>query len=312
MYENRFNTPLLNELIAFFLKNLEDFEFFNFSSVPKKFSAQHRTMKNRFEELGKVSLFNHTLRVFVIACQKNKNLSDKIAEEVALLALLHDFGKCEKIKELTFSQADEPHNQVSAKYLSLIMGNKGYSKSYIDLFYKTLFNHHASENTGEVNDFYVNSLNECDFLARRQEEAEMNSRKINQRCDVTFKSHIALGTIGGLTLGFLTPFKNISEFYTIYMPLIALGSVLPDIDEPRSFIGRKLPIISHIASLAFTHRGFTHFLICPLPISIVVGIFLENTRFYIYGICFGMLMHQIADIRGYVNKKWDSLLFFSV
>lgn len=139
-------------------------------------------MKNRFEELGKVSLFDNTLRVFVIACQKNRNLSDKIAEEVTLLALLHDFGKCEKIKELTFSQADEPHNQVSAKYLSLIMGNKGYSKSYIDLFYKTLFNHHASENTGEVNDFYVNSLNECDFLARRQEEAEINSRKINQRC----------------------------------------------------------------------------------------------------------------------------------
>lgn len=123
IYENRFNTPLLNELIIFFLKNVEDFEFSNFSSVPKKFSAQHRTTKNRYEELGKVSLLDHTLRVFVIACQKNKNLSDKVAEEVVLLALLHDFGKCEKVKELTFFQADETHNQVSAKYLSLIMNN---------------------------------------------------------------------------------------------------------------------------------------------------------------------------------------------
>lgn len=114
--------------------------------------------------------------------------------------------------------------------------------------------------------------------------------------NMTFKSHIALGVIGGLTLGIVTPLKNISEFYTIYMPLIALGSVLPDIDEPRSFIGRKLPIISHIVSLTFTHRGFTHFLICPLLIAIIAGIFLENYRFYVYGICFGMFMHQIGDM----------------
>ncbi|PAF53808.1 hypothetical protein BKH42_03510 [Helicobacter sp. 13S00482-2] len=113
---------------------------------------------------------------------------------------------------------------------------------------------------------------------------------------MTFKSHIALGAIGGLTLGALTPIGEIKTFYTAMMPLIALGSVLPDIDEPKSFIGRKLPGFSHIISLTFTHRGFTHFLICPLLIAVIAGLFLKEGRFYVYALCFGMIMHQIGDM----------------
>lgn len=113
---------------------------------------------------------------------------------------------------------------------------------------------------------------------------------------MTFKSHITLGVIGGLTLGYFTPIGEIKNYYQVLMPLVALGSVMPDIDEPRSFIGRKLPIISHIISLTFTHRGFTHFLICPLLISIIGGLFLDEARFYVYALCFGMFMHQIGDM----------------
>lgn len=113
---------------------------------------------------------------------------------------------------------------------------------------------------------------------------------------MTFKSHIALGVIGGLSLGYLTPVSELKNYYTIVLPLIALGSVMPDIDEPRSFIGRKLPGVSHLISLTFTHRGFTHFLICPLLIAIIAGLFLNEARFYVYALAFGMFMHQVGDM----------------
>ena len=73
------------------------------------------------------------------------------------------------------------------------------------------------------------------------------------------KSHIALGLLGGLGASYLIHDQLHNSI--ILLPLVVLGSVLPDIDEPRSFIGRKFPVISHIVSLSFTHRGFTHFFI---------------------------------------------------
>lgn len=40
--------------------------------------------------------------------------------------------------------------------------------------------------------------------------------------------------------------------------LAALGSLLPDIDEPQSLIGRRLGFIAWPIKLVFGHRGFTH------------------------------------------------------
>lgn len=174
LYKNRFKTPKMNDLAIFFLKNIEDFEFSKISSVPKKYEVQYRLFESMFDELGKVDLMRHTLRVFIIACEKNKELNDPVAEQIAILGLTHDFGKCEKIRELVYSQMNEPHNQVSAKYVSLVMKQKGYSKDSINLFYKTLYDHHSAE----VKDFYIEALNECDYLARKQEEAEVMSKKL--------------------------------------------------------------------------------------------------------------------------------------
>ena len=42
------------------------------------------------------------------------------------------------------------------------------------------------------------------------------------------------------------------------LALAALGSLLPDIDEPQSLLGRKLGFIAWPIKLVFGHRGFTH------------------------------------------------------
>lgn len=114
------------------------------------------------------------------------------------------------------------------------------------------------------------------------------------------KSHMTLGLLGGIALYYL-PFeitKN-SLYEMLFLPIIIIGSVLPDIDEPRSFIGRKFPIISHLVSLSFTHRGFTHFLLFPLLIALL-GLFIlpkyEIIGLSLFALSFGVFMHQIGDM----------------
>ena len=110
------------------------------------------------------------------------------------------------------------------------------------------------------------------------------------------KSHMALGLIGGFGVASLT--SNQANAIVL-LPLVVFGSLLPDIDEPRSFIGRKFPIISHIVSLSFTHRGFTHFFIFPFLI-ILLGLVLlpyyKTYAFVCFAISFGIFLHQIGDM----------------
>lgn len=110
------------------------------------------------------------------------------------------------------------------------------------------------------------------------------------------KSHMALGLLGGL--GAIALVHN-QVNSIILLPLVVFGSLLPDIDEPRSFIGRKFPIISHIVSFSFTHRGFTHFFIFPF-IIILLGLVLlpyyKTYAFVCFAISLGIFLHQIGDM----------------
>ncbi|VEB43121.1 Inner membrane protein ydjM [Chromobacterium violaceum] len=45
------------------------------------------------------------------------------------------------------------------------------------------------------------------------------------------------------------------------------GSLLPDIDHPKSWLGRRIPFLSRPISYLFGHRGITHSLLA------VVGVF---------------------------------------
>ena len=113
------------------------------------------------------------------------------------------------------------------------------------------------------------------------------------------KSHISLGLVGGICAYPLAQKCGIAkEFYlTLLLPLILLGSLLPDIDEPRSFIGRKFPLISRIFSISFSHRGFTHFLIFP-SIFVVVGAIFAHPLItpIFFALAYGIFLHQIGDM----------------
>jgi inner membrane protein len=80
----------------------------------------------------------------------------------------------------------------------------------------------------------------------------------------------------------------------ILLPVI-FGSLLPDIDEPGSYIGRKFYFLSGIfRDLGLEHRGFTHFLIIPLVLMMISFLVFEGG--WLFWLAFGIFMHSVGDM----------------
>lgn len=81
-----------------------------------------------------------------------------------------------------------------------------------------------------------------------------------------------------------------------------LGSMLPDIDHPKSAFGSRLVPVSTIISGIFGHRGITHSLFATVAITLGGGYFLHNTNVgflevgpFMVGISVGYLSHLLGD-----------------
>lgn len=73
----------------------------------------------------------------------------------------------------------------------------------------------------------------------------------------------------------------------------ALGALLPDIDHPQSWAGRKVRVISVPLSLLVGHRGITHSLL-----AVVAGLALlatMTTQWMVAPVVVGYLSHLAAD-----------------
>jgi inner membrane protein len=104
-----------------------------------------------------------------------------------------------------------------------------------------------------------------------------------------WKTHIAFGLLSGLVL---LPFIQVSNVY-MFMIIVAVASILPDIDHSRSKISSKIPIIPKAISLFFKHRGIIH----SLPFMAVV-VYLVNVLFgkeVALATLIGYFSHLVAD-----------------
>lgn len=66
------------------------------------------------------------------------------------------------------------------------------------------------------------------------------------------RTHMAIGLLAGLAL-----FPFFSQHWYIFIPLVVLGSLLPDVDHQNSKINRMFPLTNWIPTF-FAHRGFFH------------------------------------------------------
>lgn len=76
--------------------------------------------------------------------------------------------------------------------------------------------------------------------------------------------------------------------------LAAIGSLLPDIDHPKSAFGKTVPFFSIPISMIFGHRGITHSLLAV--VALAVAIFFYGKSPYIAPIIIGYLSHLFGDM----------------
>lgn len=111
---------------------------------------------------------------------------------------------------------------------------------------------------------------------------------------MTAKGHVSL------SLAIAIPTSSILEDNTIrfvFLASVMFGSLLPDIDEPNSYIGRRFSFMSYFLKfLGIKHRGVTHYLIFPLFIFLL-SFFLKGIyKIITIGVAFGVLLHDIGDM----------------
>lgn len=112
-----------------------------------------------------------------------------------------------------------------------------------------------------------------------------------------YKTHAAGGFVAGLALAG-DPISG----------LIAMASsLLPDIESPDSFIGRKLPIISHGNKLVFGHRQVFHSLIGALAFFLISLILVKGFHLpinYAMAVFIGYLSHLVLDSFNPAGVPW--------
>ena len=106
-----------------------------------------------------------------------------------------------------------------------------------------------------------------------------------------YYSHIATSVAGTMAL---TQYTNVNIDLSIgLLAGVIFGSLLPDIDEPQSKIGRKVPGVSHVIKMVFGHRGFTHTLLAAALFAYVLLKFSNIS--IVQGIAIGYLLHIVGD-----------------
>ncbi|WP_317312399.1 metal-dependent hydrolase [Clostridium thermobutyricum] len=124
-----------------------------------------------------------------------------------------------------------------------------------------------------------------------------------------YRTHIATSSCVAIPLLLVT-----NEFNIVVFSSVIVGSILPDIDTPKSYISRHIPIIPVLINKKFQHRGIFHtpiFAISILIISIIfkflnlVGLINTNMPSLIFlGLSLGYFLHLCGDGLSVTGIRW--------
>ena len=103
-----------------------------------------------------------------------------------------------------------------------------------------------------------------------------------------YSTHVATSLAAGT---YLTTVTNV-PFSVACLGGIVIGSLLPDIDEPNSFVGRRTFGLSKLIKKTFGHRGLTHSLLFWLLFSLLYYKFQND---FTLGLSLGYVFHIIGD-----------------
>ena len=112
------------------------------------------------------------------------------------------------------------------------------------------------------------------------------------------KTHITTTLALGLPLMSLT-----NELTFVNVGVLAVGSLLPDIDHPSSYLGKRHKMVSGVTNKAFGHRGITHSLLGFILIGIIVNL-TDRIEDIVFWLMLGYLLHLLEDSFSQRGVKW--------
>lgn len=92
----------------------------------------------------------------------------------------------------------------------------------------------------------------------------------------------------------------------LFIPILIsfVSSLLPDIDEPQSYLGRRLKLISNIFKAFFGHRGFTHSLLGFVSFTLLFYlVFIYHIGFPLFSISFFIMGYSIHLIEDFITTR---------
>lgn len=105
-------------------------------------------------------------------------------------------------------------------------------------------------------------------------------------------SHVILGVVAWT---WVAPWLGLSSLSPASLALAAAGSLLPDVDHPASWVGRRVRFVSRPLARMFGHRGFTHSLVAAALCGAALAA-QGAGRAAIAPIVVGYLAHLAADL----------------
>lgn len=117
-----------------------------------------------------------------------------------------------------------------------------------------------------------------------------------------YRTHLA----AGLCTGFLIAAKTGGDIGPVVLAA-AVGSLLPDIDQPRSYIGRRVPV-SYGAYLVAGHRGLFHSLAGAVGVALLALVAFQKwvpaySSLWL-SLAAGYLLHLVLDTLNPSGVPW--------
>ena len=141
---------------------------------------------------------------------------------------------------------------------------------------------------------------------------------------MTYKTHVVSSLVIGIaTLELfgqeIDLYIHNTTYFILYLGALAFGALFPDIDEPKSYIGKRFGFLSFIFRMFTHHRGITHTLLIVIMIIIGADIFVTQEQpnefpiahLHLYIVLVdGFIIGYIAHLLGDSTTKSGIPLFF--
>lgn len=106
------------------------------------------------------------------------------------------------------------------------------------------------------------------------------------------RSHVLVGLASWVAA---SPLLHLPTLDPVYLGLAVFGALLPDIDHPNSWVGRRSRPLSTAIAALLGHRGLTHSAIAVVGLVALLA-HVGTRRGTIWALVIGYLSHLAADM----------------